>query len=267
MKDITKKDLSKASILGILLNSNQKEDLLSVVTSRLASQAKGKIVTITTPNPEQVVLAQTDDTFKSILNRSTISLPDGTGIVLAHKLLNYHSKSDRSSRGRLVKIPGIDFMLDLVSVAHQKNKRVFLLGAKDKIGEMAAKNLKSQFPGLKISSFSGPSNIKKESARDRQASLDMIKKYRPDILIVAYGAPYQERWVDSNKSQLEKLGVKVAMVVGGSLDIIAGKLSRAPKFIRSISLEWLFRLGQEPWRWKRQLKLLTFAKLVIKQLN
>lgn len=103
-------------------------------------------------------------------------------------------------------------------------------------------------------------------ATEHTALLSCIQSVAPDILFVAFGAPAQEKWVIEHKAVLEKAGVRLVMVVGGAFDMLLGKVERAPQWMRSIGLEWLYRLIQEPWRWKRQIALITFMKLVFQDL-
>ena len=88
---------------------------------------------------------------------------------------------------------------------------------------------------------------------------------KPSIILVAFGAPWQEQWVVNHREFLEKNKVKLVMVVGGAIDMLTGKVQRAPKFVQQLQLEWLFRLIQQPWRWKRQLRLIQFIGHVLKE--
>lgn len=134
-------------------------------------------------------------------------------------------------------IPGTDLMERLIALAAEKGFVVGLLGGMNGVAEQAAERLQKKYPRLKIDSSS------------------------PDLLFVAFGHPKQEKWIAKN---LSRFPVKVAMGVGGAFDYISGQVPRAPIRLRRIGLEWLFRLLLQPWRIKRQLKLLTFVWFCVK---
>lgn len=115
---------------------------------------------------------------------------------------------------------------------------------------------------LTITSFLGTQDISKETKEERKRVINKINDFRPHLLFVAYGAPYQELWIAKN---LPLLRARVAMGVGGAFDYLAGKVPRAPKWIRNMGLEWLYRLIREPWRLKRQLALVKFIWLVLNE--
>jgi N-acetylglucosaminyldiphosphoundecaprenol N-acetyl-beta-D-mannosaminyltransferase len=116
--------------------------------------------------------------------------------------------------------------------------------------------LSSKYPNLQIvGTYSGSPAVEEEDE-----IVALVKQAGPDILFVAYGAPQQDKWIARN---LEKLGVPLAMGVGGTLDFIAGVAVRAPRWVQRLGLEWLHRLCREPWRWRRMLALPRFVWLVI----
>ena len=137
-----------------------------------------------------------------------------------------------------------------------------MLGGKDRAAEIAALKLKIKNAKLNIKYFQGPRNIENETAAERAEAIRRINKFRPHLLFVAYGAPMQEKWIAANLPQLK---INVAMGVGGAFDYLAGRVQRAPQWLRRGGLEWLWRLIQEPWRWKRQLRLVKFVWLVLKE--
>jgi N-acetylglucosaminyldiphosphoundecaprenol N-acetyl-beta-D-mannosaminyltransferase len=147
-------------------------------------------------------------------------------------------------------------MLAIVRLAAKQNRRIFLLGGSPGIAQLAGRKLAKQYPGLKAGWSSGAEDISQETDPERNAVIKKINSFQPDLLFVAYGAPWQELWISHNLSMLK---VKVAMSIGGSLDYISGRLQRAPSWLRQLHLEWLFRLIQEPWRLGRQLSLLKFV--------
>lgn len=228
----------KIDILGVDISNITFSEGLELVKQWVVKEQEKHF--IVTPNPEIVMRAQRDGRFKEILNKADLAICDGVGLYLAGKIFKTPFKS---------RISGIDFMLGLCSMAEKAGFSIGLLGAGKGIAEESAKQLKKEFPNLKIF-FIGeewPEGI----APDRGI----------DILFVAFGAPKQEEWMSNN---LGKIPVKISMGVGGSFDYIAGKIRRAPRLMRIIGGEWLFRLFKEPWRIGRQKAIWQFFLLILK---
>jgi N-acetylglucosaminyldiphosphoundecaprenol N-acetyl-beta-D-mannosaminyltransferase len=294
---ITAKDSKEAlfypsvAILGVKANFINLKNALPLIENWVNQHKQHQI---TTPNPEQLVLAQKDKEFKEIINRSDLAIPDGAGVVWAAKLLytsvghrNFFTselapaeRGTQTSTGHknlmtafrnnklpsITRLTGTDLMVALCQLAAKKGWRVFLLGGKGGVAEKAAERLKHNLSSihypLSIIHYSGSSDIAHETPQEREEAVVQINNYKPHLLFVAYGAPYQEKWLSHN---LPKLKVSVAMGVGGAFDYISGQISRAPQLMRRFGLEWLYRLFSEPWRWKRQLALVKFVSLVLKE--
>jgi N-acetylglucosaminyldiphosphoundecaprenol N-acetyl-beta-D-mannosaminyltransferase len=144
----------------------------------------------------------------------------------------------------------------LAALVAQRGYRLFLLGAAEGVAAEAARRLRARHPTLAVvGTYAGS-----PAAEEEEAIVNMVRAVRPDILLVAYGAPWQDKWLARN---LQRLGVPVTMGVGGALDFIAGKARRAPVWMQRLGLEWLHRLIQEPWRWRRMLALPKFTVLVV----
>jgi len=255
-----KKDLAEAVLFKTLIFSSRKEVLLENISNTvLVGKYKG-IYWINTPNAEQIVQASSDDVFRSVLNRSTIRVPDGVSLVWSSKLLKKLGKIENSIQQR---ISGVDLVNDICELAEQGKNKVFLLGGKGQVAEFAAQKIRGSYPGVQISYSEGYKDIKNEEEGESEKILREIKNYRTEVLFVGYGAPWQEQWVDKNKKELEKIGVKLVMVVGGAYDMISGNIRRAPKWMRKAGLEWLWRLILEPWRWRRQLSLVKYWWMVL----
>lgn len=251
LKNTKKNDsLPHVKLLKVKLHSLKLSKALSLLEQWIDSNKQHQI---STPNPEQLFLAQENKEFLQVLNNSDLNIVDGAGLVWAAKRLNL---------GLLERIAGVDLMFSLCSLAADKGWRVFLLGGKDNVAQKAAAKLKDKYPNIKIAYFAGSSNIANEIKVEREGSIERINKFGTDLLFVAYGAPYQELWIANN---LPSLKVGVAMSVGGAIDYIAGSVKRAPEWIRKLGLEWLFRLIRQPWRIKRQFKLIRFVWLVLKE--
>ncbi|MEK7533772.1 MAG: WecB/TagA/CpsF family glycosyltransferase [Patescibacteria group bacterium] len=255
--------LEKKFILGVGITNSTMDEILEYIIRGLEKDSKKYV--IVTPNPEILTLANNDFSYKKILNKAEIALADGVGVIMASKILG------RSIKARAT---GVDLLENLCRQVAEKPITVGFLGAKDKIAEKTAECLRKKYPGLKVafaasewprdSSMYHVSSIK---YKEKKQSFEEIHntKYimqNTDILFVAFGAPKQERWISEN---LDCLPVKVAIGVGGAFDYISGKIPRAPRFIREIGFEWLFRLIVQPWRIKRQIALLEFICLVLKE--
>ena len=229
---------NKIYLLGVGLNNFTKKEVLEyILENLLKKKGKGYIVT---PNPEILVIANGDKNYKKVLNLANLALPDGVGVVAGAKFLGIPLKT---------RITGVDLTENLCKQVAERPITVGFLGGREGIAVKTAECLKKSYPSLKVS-FAG-------------SKLDQLDKLgQLDILFVAFGSPKQEFWIAKN---LPKLPVKVAIGVGGSFDFISGSVPRAPQFLREIGLEWLFRLIIQPWRIKRQLRLVEFASLILKE--
>jgi N-acetylglucosaminyldiphosphoundecaprenol N-acetyl-beta-D-mannosaminyltransferase len=203
---------------------------------------------ICTTNPEFVMAAQTDDTFRQILWQADLCLPDGIGLVWASRWL----RSPLPER-----VPGSELVYHLAELCAQEGWRLFLLGAASGVSEEAAAIFQSRFPGLIIAgTYAGSPD-----PADNEAIVQRINDSGAEMLFVSYGAPKQDKWIARNREALPT--VRVAIGVGGSLDFVTGKSIRAPHWMQNLGLEWLHRLIKEPWRWRRMLALPRFVLAVL----
>ncbi len=220
-------------ILDVKIDNLTIEEVIIKIDGFLKSEESHYIVT---PNPEFLVKAQKDKEFKDILNNADLAVPDGIGLIFASYILNQPIKE---------RVTGVDLMERICYRAVEMNWSVFLMGANLGIAEKAAENLRKKYPGLEI-----------------KAGFEEVID-QPEILFVALGAPKQEKWINDNLNKLSS--VKLAIGIGGAFDFISGNIKRAPKFLRVIGLEWLWRFGCQPWRIKRIFNaLIKFPWLVIK---
>ncbi|GAB1768084.1 WecB/TagA/CpsF family glycosyltransferase [Priestia megaterium] len=233
----------KENILGIDVCSDTYDELAAKLLQDIDKGRKSFIVAI---NPEKIMKAQEDQELKSLLNQATYQIPDGIGVILASKL----------KKGRIgERVTGIDMMLKLCKEATNNGKRIFLYGAKPGIADEAKAKLEEMFPGILIvGTLNGYE--KNEEVIERT-----INDSGAEIVFVALGSPAQENWIIAHK---EKLNPSVYQGVGGSFDVISGRLNRAPAVFQKFGLEWLYRLLKEPWRWKRQLELPRFLLRVLR---
>ncbi|MBU0619157.1 WecB/TagA/CpsF family glycosyltransferase [Patescibacteria group bacterium] len=239
-------------VLGVKIFSGTKTEALKQVVGWISPPSLGlrrgrQKRYIVTPNSEQVVLAQKDQEFKRIFNQADLALPDGIGLLWAAK-------------GKIKeKISGIDFMEALCQLAGKHGWRVMLLGGKKDQALKAARILSQRYGIEAIHGWQGAIDIRHLSAKGNKIMLEGVNQFQPDLLFVAYGAPWQEKWLAQN---LARLKIKVGMVVGGSFDMIIDPSLRPPKIMEKMRLGWFYRFLRQPWRIKRQLKLLEFVRLV-----
>jgi len=255
------KTLKHAKILGVKVSITNESEVTDFVLSSL----KRRKFFIVTPNPEIVVAAQKDKELRTVLNAADVALPDGTGLLLASKLLNL---------GINERITGREIFEQLLSIAGKKKLKVYLLGASQSVNKLAIAKAKKKYKGIKIEG-SADIYLDKEGysvtyiyrkkhivIKDYTSVIKHINRFKPDILFVALGAPKQEKWVMHN---LDKLNVGGAMVVGGALDYFTGKMVKPPSLVSGLGLEWLWRGFSEPARLPRIINaVIVFPLLVLK---
>lgn len=249
----------KKNLLGVGFTDEQLKDILEYVEENI--KKKEKKLYIVTPNPEILTIANKNFDYKKVLNDADLALIDGIGIIVASRLLGKPLKH---------KISGVDFIEGVCKSVAEKPITIGFLGGGPGVAEKTAECLRKKYPGLKVA-FSAQeweeieANSPHSTVYSKNRSVvggQKSKSLSCDILLVAFGSPKQEIWI---KEHLKNLPVTVAMGVGGAFDMISGRVLRAPAWIRSIGLEWLFRLAVQPWRIKRQLRLLEFIYLVLKE--
>jgi N-acetylglucosaminyldiphosphoundecaprenol N-acetyl-beta-D-mannosaminyltransferase len=227
-------------ILSIpFIDSNMDEFMNGMIYPRLMNQEKTFVVTA---NPEIVEYANEHQDYKDIILSADYITPDGVGIIMASKWLNQPLQE---------RITGFDLMNELFRVADEKALKVYMLGAEENVIEAAALKVKELYPGLELVGYNhGYIDIKDDALPKSIAELE------PDIILTALGFPRQEKWVSRHYALFNKW---LFMGVGGSFDVLAGKVNRAPVFWQKMRLEWLYRLIQQPSRWKRMLALPRFV--------
>ncbi len=231
-------------ILGVRVDAITVDAALACIESYIAEGRPHQVVTV---NPEFVMTSQSHAEFRRVINEATLALPDGTGVWWASRRL-----------GRPVpeRIPGVDLVDRLAALSADKGYRLYLLGAMPGVAAQAAKVLCDRYAGLAVAGTDAGS----PRAEDEAAIIAQVRAVHPHILLVAYGAPAQDLWIDRN---LDRLGVPVCIGVGGAFDYLAGVHPLAPRWLRQIGLEWLHRLVTQPWRWRRMLALPRFVWRVL----
>ncbi|GAB6179356.1 WecB/TagA/CpsF family glycosyltransferase [Desulfotomaculum defluvii] len=237
----------RIQLLGAPIDALNMKETVSEIEEFLHKDSKPHF--IITLNPEYLYRAQDNEELMKLIYEADLITPDGTGIVWAAKTTGSPVPE---------RVTGIDLMLNLIPLAEQKGWGIFLLGAAPGVAEEAAGNLKKQYPRLNI--VGTRDGYFKPHEEDK--IVKEIAAAKPHLLFVALGMPRQEQWIYKYK---EQLAVPVSMGVGGSFDVIAGRVERVSPWLQKLNLEWLGRLIKEPYRWKRQLVLPKFAWLVIKK--
>lgn len=230
--------MSRTDVLGVGFDNVTKAEAVERALE-LIDAREGRYVV--TPNPEIVMLAKENPALKEALAGADIVLPDGAGIVKGAAILGRPMKE---------KVPGIDFACGVMARLAERGGSVYLFGAKPGVAEAAAETLRTKFPGLVIS---GTSN---GYFSDDGPIIEKIKDAAPDFLLVCLGAPKQELWMAKMSG---KLPVGLMVGLGGSLDVFAGTVKRAPEAWQKLDLEWLYRLLKEPRRIGRMMKLPLFV--------
>lgn len=234
------------TLLGVPIDVVDLPGAVERVAELMASGGAQQVVTV---NPEFLVAARCRPAFAAVLRRAALATPDGIGVVLAARLRGVRLAG---------RVTGSDLLPLLARRAAAAGWRLFLLGAPPGVAERAAAALREQAPGLVVAGcFAGS-----PSQAEEPAILERLRAARPDLLLVAYGAPAQDLWLARN---LARTPARVGIGVGGAFDFLAGAKPRAPAVLRRAGLEWLYRLWREPWRARRILAAVPVFTLLIAQ--
>ena len=235
---------NKVNILGV------KIDMVNI--DEAADKIMGffnepRLHAVFTPNSEIVMEAYKDEGFCAVLNSADLLTADGIGVVYASRIL----KKPISERAA-----GYDIARRVLEKLNYTNHKLFLFGGKPGVAEEAAENLKKEYKELNIAGMRN-GYFKPE---DEPGIVKELNDSGADIIFVCLGAPKQEKWINAHK---DELNARVAMGIGGSLDVFAGRAERAPEFWCKLGLEWFYRLVKEPWRAGRMMSLPKFAATVM----
>lgn len=223
---------SSVTILGVRVDAVTMPQTLAWVEAAVTAAAERRPRQICTANPEFLMTARRDPQFRRVLNEADLVLPDGVGLLWAARRLGTRLPE---------RVAGSDLIYRLAELAGRRCWRVYFLGAAEGVAQAAAERLRELYPGLVIAgSFAGDPR-----PATAGALVAGVRAARPDVLLVAYGAPAQDEWIARYK---DELGVPVSMGVGGSFDFVAGLARRAPVWVQRAGLEWLHRLWRQPWR-------------------
>lgn len=231
--------LPSVQILGVKVTTASESKILEYIEHHIKSSHKKLF--ITTPNPEIIMYARSHPEFKKMLNEADLALADGVGVTIGGYILG---------KGKIPRITGTDMVKKLCRETSKNAESIGFFGGRGDVAEKTAECLQKKYSGLTV------------KYADEIWDEAKLKGKSIDILFVAMGYPKQEKWIYEN---LKDIPVKVAMGVGGAFDFISGKTPRAPQFLQKVGLEWLYRLIRQPWRWKRQLALISFTFLVLQE--
>lgn len=231
-----------SKIMGIPVPKITMEDTVDLISNVIAEEQK-ELFHVVTLNPEITVSCQHDHKLRSIIDEAGLLTADGVGIVMVSRL-----KGDPLPE----RVTGCDLLINLLEQGNKNDWSFYLLGADEATNKKAAEVIQSTYPQVTI--VGRHHGYFKEEEETRLVA--EIGSLKPDVLVVALGAPFAEFWINKNR---DILNAKVAIGVGGSLDIISGHVKRAPMIWQRLHAEWLFRLIKQPSRWRRQLVLPRFA--------
>jgi N-acetylglucosaminyldiphosphoundecaprenol N-acetyl-beta-D-mannosaminyltransferase len=243
--------MNKKQILGITIIPKSKKSILEKIL--LYIDKPTGFFHIVSLNPENMVISTENKLFKKVVETAQLKIIDGVGVVIAARWLGVQLGE---------RITGAGLMEDLVKMASVRRLRVLMIGGKDKIAEDLSKCYSQRYFEAKFFGLKGIDNIKNPQTDEENKIFSIVADYKPHLVFVAFGSPDQELWIARHRKEFTNC---VVMGVGGAFDYLSGNVVRAPVFIQKIGLEWLFRLFHQPWRWRRQIRLIKFLWLIIKQ--
>lgn len=222
---------------------------LSEVLKRIGLQRK-EMLHVATVNAEFVMEARSNPRFAQVLSQC-YTIADSWGIVWGVKILG---------GGEIERVSGVELVDEILERSGREGGKVFLLGAKAGVAERAAQAMALKYPGAQYAWYEGAKTVSVEANEEASMTIAKINGFEPDYLLVAYGSPWQDIWIEDNRPYLR---ARVAVGVGGVLDEWAGEVALCPRWIDRIGFKWLWRVIHEPWRWKRILKVFQFGALVL----
>ena len=237
--------MDKIDVLGVKFDNVNMAEAVDKCKKFIKGD-KGNLVV--TPNPEIVMRAKDDEEFKKIINEAELVIPDGIGIVKAGNILGTPLKE---------RVAGFDLICNLLEEGKDGSISFYFWGSKPGYAEEAKQKMEEKYPNIKILGTHTGYFKDEEEAK----IIDEIRNLKPDVLLVGTGAPKQEKIINKYKNE----GFfKVGIGCGGSIDVLAGEVKRAPKIFIKMHLEWFYRLLKQPSRWRRMLVLPQFMKEVKK---
>ncbi|PIR59256.1 MAG: acetylglucosaminyldiphospho-UDP acetyl-beta-D-mannosaminyltransferase [Candidatus Pacebacteria bacterium CG10_big_fil_rev_8_21_14_0_10_56_10] len=268
-----KKSDRRVNLWNFSFFGSTREELLNELEARLVDSARPTY--IVTPNPEQIILSRSDHDFTLLIRGAEFQLPDGVGLVAASRLLAILGRAQPLTE----RIAGVDVAAELLLIAARRGLRVLVIGGRGWQGR--------EYGQWLVAELTANENIlsREKAVGDQRRILWWLPAYidvtrplpaeeerlsaaldrcRPQLVFVALGAPWQEKWMARHRRQLTAADAKLVMAVGGAFDFLLGAVPRAPLAWQRLGLEWLYRLLRQPWRWRRQLRLIGFLGLVVR---
>lgn len=245
--------MKKLRVIESEISTGKYKDFLKNLLS-LSSEKNSSYVCIS--NVHMTIEAYLDKDFRAIVNNAEIATPDGMPLAKAIKFI-YGISQDR--------VAGMDLIEDLFKESEKHGKSVFIYGSTDDTLEKVTSKVKNDFPNLKLTNYSPP--FRALSDNEKSNIITMINDCNPDFVFVALGCPKQEKWMAEHKDKINSCMIGL----GGAVEVYAGVKDRAPLWMQKYSLEWLYRLAQDPKRlWKRyfvtnSLFIILFLKQYIMQ--
>ncbi len=269
--------MARVSLCGVPLDALTRSEVLDRCAAFLRNS---HLHTIITANPELLLAARADQGVRQVVGQGSLVVPDGVGLLWAARRAGHHLPE---------RIPGVELLVDLCRRAAKTQASVYLLGGRPHVAEalrgrphvaealrgrphvaealrgkgvaeLTADRLRAEIPGLRVEAFP----FDHEAERPPETLWRALERTRPAVLFVAYGQPRQELWMHAHRARLEAAGVRIAMGVGGAFDMLAGRLPRAPRWMRAFGLEWLWRLLWETARVPRTLRaVIVFPFLIL----
>lgn len=236
--------LKQVEILGVNVNSLTMAQAVEAVQQFIAEK---KVALVATANAEMLMRSTQDEELKDILNQADLVVPDGAGTVWAAGHLGEPMPE---------RVAGFDLAQELMREAPARGDRIYFFGSALGVADKAKAKAEELYPGIQVV---GTRNGFFTEA-DEPGIIAEIKAARPDILLAALGVPKQEKWL---KKHMQELQVPVSIGVGGTLDVMAGVMERAPLWMQKAKLEWLFRGLKQPSRAGRLLALPKFVLKVV----
>lgn len=234
------------SLLGVKVHRVDMAVTLGLVREFIAS---GKPHIIVTADASAIVRAQSDEDFRSLVNNADLVTPDGSGLIKGAKMLG---------TPLIERVSGVEIARQMCRMSAEDGFSIYFLGAAPGVADLAAENLKGQYPGLKIA---GTHDGYFDPSQDAEI-VALVKASGAQALLVAMGIPRQEKFIRDN---MDELGVCVAMGVGGTFDVFSGKVKRAPEWFQKHGLEWLYRLVKDPSKISKVSSLPRFVGLVLRK--
>jgi N-acetylglucosaminyldiphosphoundecaprenol N-acetyl-beta-D-mannosaminyltransferase len=216
--------------------------MTEAVAQVAALSYSGGVHHVCTGNLDHLYLLQSDETFQQAYRSAALVLADGMPVLWLSRLV----KGGPRLRER---VAGSDLFWELARLSHESGLKLFFLGGAPGSAEKSRERVLERFPNATIVGVHCPPFETFESAETQAEIQQKIREAAPDVLLVGFGAPKQEKWILAHK---EALGVPVSIGVGGSFEMAGGVVKRAPKWMGRIGMEWAFRLAQDPMRlWRR----------------